>query len=226
MPLRLGSGNGLVNIRLNEAPPGGNALFLSGNLPVMAGSALLGMLDHGQPMLPAEPVRDLLEVVQALGIGMEPLAVRKGYGVDCKVVVQVIPVQVGGNDHLEPVSPEFTRKLHSDLVGLFRRHLSGCEGLVGVESHGAVGLAKVPLDGVHLQPGHIRGTVDAGDKLPLIGLISPPHIVQHRFQGIRLAGGFCFVLVLDIAQDVAYVALNGPDFCGCHLISPCCKFCA
>ena len=71
---------------MNEAPPGGNSLFLGSNLPVMAGGPSLGMLNHGQPMLPAEPVRDLLEVVQALGIGVEPLSVHEGNGVDCKVV--------------------------------------------------------------------------------------------------------------------------------------------
>ena len=82
--------------------------------------------------------------------------------------------------------------------------------------HATIRLSKMLLHGHHLRPCHLRGTVQTGHKLPFIGLAPAAHIGQHRFQGIPLAGRLRFVLILDIAQDVTYVALNGPDFCGGH----------
>lgn len=46
---------------------------------------------------------------------MKAFTIPKGYGVQYKMVVQMPTIQVGGNYHLEPISPEFSRKLHTNL---------------------------------------------------------------------------------------------------------------
>ena len=97
-------------------------------------------------------------------VGVEALAVPKGYRVQYKVIVQMPTIQVGGNHHLKPLTPEFIRKLHTDLMGLIRRHLPRRKRLVGVICNAPASLSKVLFDGIHLccrrvreagQPGYI-----------------------------------------------------------------------
>ena len=110
------------------------------------------------------------------------------------MVVQMPTIQVGGNYHLKTISPELIRKLHSDLMGLIRRHLPRRKRLVGVIGNTPASLSKVLFDGIHLCCRRVRETVQPG------------YI------------GFCarFLFVDDVLEDAGKMALGGPDFCGGH----------
>ena len=56
------------------------------------------------------------------GVGMEPFSVGRGYRVDDKVIMDMGSlVQMGGNHHLETVSPQFVCQLQTNLMGLLWR---------------------------------------------------------------------------------------------------------
>ena len=92
-------------------------------------------------------------------------AVRKGYGVDDKVIVQMIFfVEVGGDDHLIAVAPKPRRQLYADLMCQFRRGLAGGKGLIAVIGHRAVLLAEPLFHRQHFITGGGRRAVDARHK--------------------------------------------------------------
>ena len=110
------------------------------------------------------------------------------------MVVQMPTIQVGGNHHLEPISPEFSRKLHTDLMSLIRCYLPRRKRLVGVICNAPASLSKVLFNGIHLCCRRVREAVQPG------------YI------------GFCvrFLFVDNVLEDAGKMALGGPDFCGGH----------
>ena len=56
-------------------------------------------------------------------VAAQLLAVQKGHRIDCDVVMQVMFIQMGADDHLEPLSEQPPRKLYTDGVGLLRGKL-------------------------------------------------------------------------------------------------------
>ena len=87
--------------------PAAKRLFLLGTpLAVLLAPALLRLLDHRQSVFPAKLIGNRLHFVIVLSGTVVFDAVRKGYGVDDKVIVQMIFfVKVGGDDHLIAVAP-------------------------------------------------------------------------------------------------------------------------
>ena len=96
----------LVNVTADQPAPSG-ALFLFGTpFSVLLAPTLLRLLNHGQPVFPAKLVRNRLHLMVVLSGAVVFDAVCKGYGVDDKVIVQMIFfVKVGGDDHLIAVAP-------------------------------------------------------------------------------------------------------------------------
>ena len=125
-------------------------------------------------------------------------------------------IQMGGNHHLKPITPQFVCKLDSDLMGLLRCNFTGSKGLIGVIGNNAAGFPVLPFYILHLLPCRSRFTVDSAYKLPGIRLFIFANVLEDRIQIIRLFALICLVFILDIPQDMAYVAFNGPDFCGCQ----------
>ena len=92
-------------------------------------------------------------------------AVHKGYGVDDKVVVQMIFfVKVGGDDYLIAVAPEPGRQLHADLMRQFRRCLAGGKGLITVIGYRAVLFAEPLFYRQHFVTGSGGRAVDTRHK--------------------------------------------------------------
>ena len=87
--------------------PAAKRLFLLGTpFAVLLAPALLRLLDHRQSVFPAKLIGNRLHFVIVLSGTVVFDAVRKGYGVDDKVIVQMIFfVKVGGDDHLIAVAP-------------------------------------------------------------------------------------------------------------------------
>ena len=81
------------------------------------------------------------------------------------MVVQIIRVHVGGNQHLETPSPDLAGQCHADLMALLRGDLTLTETLVGMERHHAVCFTKALLYSPHILPRMVCPAMDAGDKL-------------------------------------------------------------
>ena len=217
LPVRHGVGDHLVYICLDHGPPGGLPFLLRLVFRIVLGPTLTGFQDHGEPVFQTDPVGHLPHPVEECGVGMEPLSIHEGHGVYHKMVVYMrFLVQMGGHQHLEAVAPEFIGKLHTDLMGLLRRDLSGGEGLIAVEGHCAAGFSELLLRGGHDLLGGVRGAVDAGDQTAKVGLSVLGHILEGRAQQIGMSAELCLFFIGSVAEDVAKLPLHRPDLSGRH----------
>ena len=115
-------------------------------------------------------------------VGMVVFMIRKADGIEYQVVMDVIPVYVGGQDELIPAVQDLPCQLHADLMGLLRRDLPRLKGLDQV----AAQVCSL-VDGVAAGPGKfdIRGFGGAamgGYKQLSIRLFRVADIVNGRFQ--------------------------------------------
>ena len=115
-------------------------------------------------------------------IGMVVLMIRKADGIEDQVVMDVIPVYVGGQDELIPAAQDLPCQLHADLMGLLRRDLPRLKGLDQVAAQ-----VRSLVDGMAAGPGKfdIRGLGGAaigGDQQLSIRLFRVADIVNGRFQ--------------------------------------------
>ena len=119
----------------------------------MAFSLALG-LDHGQSIFPAQVIRYLLNLLK-IGFHVAPQlpTVHEGYRIDSDMVVQMLPIQMGSNDHLEPLSKQPPCKLHTDGMSLLRRQFSGLKGLDDVIALHTISFVIALLGSFHVQAG-------------------------------------------------------------------------
>ena len=165
---------------------------------------ILGWLDDGQPMLTAQGVRHTADalVVVAEGITVH-LPVHKGHSVEHHMIMQVRPVQMGGNHHLIPSTQKTLRQFHTDGVSLLRRHLAGTEGLDHMVAFAdTVLLAPAPHRLHHVLIGGVPATVDSCLKAYTLRLATIQRVVYHRFQiGLFLVGSIAETLIQPAPYD-------------------------
>ena len=159
--LRLIAGAGSLRLMLNIA-----------FAPVLAGN------DDGQAVFLADPVAGTADEVIAALVGMVVLMIRKADGIENQVVMNMIPVYVGGQDKLIPAAQDLPCQLHADLMGLLRRDLPRLERLDQVAAQ-----VRPLVDGVAAGPGKfdIRGLGGAaigGDQQLSIRLFRVTDIVN------------------------------------------------
>ena len=170
----------------------------------------LGLLHHRQTVLPAQLVGCCPElgILAAALLVFLPVHIR--YGIDDEVVVQIIRIHVGGDQHLETPAPDLAGQCHADLMALLRGNLSFAEALVGMERHHAVCFTKAFLYRPHIFPRTVRPAMDAGDKLGALvqlGLGIVLRIVESLSKGIV----FGLVRVGRIVKDALQTVLDCPD---------------
>ena len=159
--LRLIAGAGSLRLMLNIA-----------FAPVLAGN------DDGQAVFLADPVAGTADEVIAALVGMVVLMIRKADGIENQVVMNMIPVYVGGQDKLIPAAQDLPCQLHADLMGLLRRDLPRLKGLDQVAAQ-----VRSLVDGMAAGPGKfdIRGLGGAaigGDQQLSIRLFRVTDIVN------------------------------------------------
>ena len=160
----------------------------------------LGLLHHRQAVLPAQLVGCCPELGILAAALLVLLAVHIRYGIDNEVVVQVIRIHMGSDQHLETLAPDLAGQCHADLMALLRGDFPLAEALVGVERHHAVCFTKAFLYSPHIFPRMVCPAMDAGDKLGALvqlGLGIVLRIVQRLGKSIV----FGFVRVGRIVKD-------------------------
>ncbi len=113
---------------------------------------------------------------------MVVLVIRKADGVENQVVMDVIPVYVGGQNKLIPAAQDFFCKLHAYFMGLFRRDLPRLKGLDQVATQ-----VRSLVDGMAAGSGKfdirsLGGTAIGGYKQLPVCLFQVADIVDGRFQ--------------------------------------------
>ena len=150
----------------------------------------------------------------------------------------ILLVQMGGNHHLVPVTPQPLGQLHTDPMGNFRSSFTRGKGLIPMVGNSAILFAEPLFDCHHFHPGCCRVAVDTGYKtlhnfLLLNCLLSfaavdriSDNIIQPLtfpichilFFIIGRVGGL--VRVLHIHNHLAKPTLYPPDRCDCHRLLP------
>ena len=115
-------------------------------------------------------------------VGMVVLVIRKADGIEDQVVMDVIPVCVGGQDELIPAAQDLPCQLHADLMGLLRRDLPRLKGLDQVTAQ-----VRSLVDGMAAGPGKfdirsLGGAAIGGYKQFSVRLFRVADIVNGRFQ--------------------------------------------
>lgn len=145
-------------------------------------------LGGGQSVLAADLVRVLLQRLQVGFLHVKLLAVLKGNRVDDDVIVQMLAVGVGDNEHLIALK-EF-RKLQADVVRLVRRDIVfGREGLHDMEIGSAIGLAEAVLGQLEFLLRCLCHAVLTGDQ-SVVRLLFVEHVIEHVRE--RALARLCF----------------------------------
>ena len=157
----------------------------AGSLRLMldvAFSFVLAGNDDGQAVLLTDPVAGSADEVIAALVGLVVLMILKADGVEEQVVLDVIPVCVGGQDKLLPAAQDLPCPLHADLMGLLRRDLPRLKGLDQVAAQ-----VRSLVDGMAAGPGKfdirsLGGAAIGGYKQLSVCLFWVADIVNGRFQ--------------------------------------------
>ena len=81
-------------------------------------------------MRPAQFIGNFLYLLKVgFHVAAQLLAVQKGHRIDCDVVMQVMFIQMGADDHLKPLTEQPFGKLHADGMGLLWGQLTRLERL-------------------------------------------------------------------------------------------------
>ena len=106
--LALGHGlaNNLINVRTDNPSPSGALLLLCPPFSVVLALSGLGILNNGQTIFPAQGIRNCLQIVVVLCGAVVLDTIHKGHRIQHKMIVKMVRlIQMGGNNHLIPVTP-------------------------------------------------------------------------------------------------------------------------
>ena len=113
-------------------------------------------------------------------VGMVVLVIRKADDIEDQVVMNMIPVYVGGQDKLVPAAQDLPCQLHADLMGLLRRDLPRLKGLDQVAAQ-----VRSLVDGMAAGPGKVDirglgGAAIGGDQQLPVRLFRVAALVNGR----------------------------------------------
>ena len=138
--------------------------------------------DDRQAVFFADPVTGAADEVIAPLIGVIVLVVLKADRIENQVIMDVIPVYVGGKDKFIFAAQDLPRQLHADPVGLLRRDLPRFKRLDEVPAQ-----VRALVDGMAAGPGKfdvggLRGAAEGGHQQLPVRLVGIADIVNGRFQ--------------------------------------------
>ena len=179
-----------------------------------------------QSVLLADTVGDLTEFEPRLFISPQMLTVYKGNGIDNKVAVQVLGIQMCRNNYLKAFAPNLFGKFHSDMLRHLRRNIGFLKAQISVIGLYALRLLVLLLDRYKLVTGNRHITVDSLHiKFPF-RLFFVFRISQHigkrlillrRKMAFNLCGGFFRIgsIINNLTEPLRY----RPQLGYCHFIS-------
>ena len=138
--------------------------------------------DDGQAMFFADTVAGAADLVVAPLIGVVVLMVLETDRIENQVIMDVIPVYVGGEDKFIFAAQDLPRQLHADPVGLLWRDLPRFKRLDEVAAQ-----VRALVDGMAAGPGKfdvggLCGAAEGGHQQLPIRLVWIADIVDGRFQ--------------------------------------------
>ena len=137
------------------------------------------------------------------------------------MAVNIVGVQVDGNEHLIPVAPHLSCCFLSDYKGLLRRDLAFTKALNAVVAGDLATQPEPPLYGDHLSVGVLRRAVDTAHKHLAVGLIVVLCVTQGGVQIlVEIFRGGGLVGIVGVVQRGFQILEHRPESCYGHTASP------
>ena len=163
--LRLIAGAVLFRLMLNIAL----ALVLAGD-------------NDGQAMLFTDTVAGAADLVVTPFVGMVVPVILETDRIENQVIMDVIPVYVGGEDKFILAAQDLPRQLHADPVGLLRCDLPRLKRLDEVAAQVRALVDSMAAGPCKFNVGGLRGAAEGGHQQLPIRLAGIADIVDGRFQ--------------------------------------------
>ena len=148
------------------------------------------------------------------------LAIVEGNGVDHKMIVQIVRIEVCGDKDLVVLAPHPPRGLNPDRVRLLRRQLARLERLEAVVRRHLAALAELFLNKQHFVVSVHRRAVDSGNVLLFVGLVVALGIFDRIIQiVIQILPLNRLIRIVGIFQQLLEIAVDRPESRGRHLVA-------
>ena len=138
--------------------------------------------DDGQAVFFTDPVAGTADLMVAPLVGVVVPVILEIDRIENQVIMDVVPVYVGGEDELILTAQDLPRQLHADPVGLLRRDLPRFKRLDEVAAQ-----VRALVDGMAAGPckfnvGGLCGAAEGGHQQLPVRLVGIADIVNGRFQ--------------------------------------------
>ena len=130
--------------------------------------------------LGADSIGDFSQLQAVADTVAEFLPVCKGNAIDYEMVVNIIGIEMRGDDHLVFCAPHHSSGFHADLMRFFGCDLSLGKALVSVIGDILSALTETALDGDHFVIGIVLGAVDTRNKCRVVGFRVILYIANRR----------------------------------------------
>ena len=121
---------------------------------------------------------------------------------DKHVVVNAFGVEMGADHRLKVPAEQPIRKFQPDLVGQFRRYLSGSKALHQMEALHTFFLVPHFLDAAHILKSRFTGAAESGCEQILLGFVFVEGLIDFPFQRFLVFPAGAFLLVEGIVDGV------------------------
>ena len=135
------------------------------------------------------------------------------------MVVDAFGVEMGADHRLKLSTQQPIRKFQPDLVGQFRRYLSGGETLHQMEALHTFFLVPHFLDAAHIFKSRFTGAAEGGREQILLGFVFVERLIDFPFQRFLVFPAGTLFLVKGIVDGVVE-AVDGDHAGVCHRVAP------
>ena len=129
-------------------------------------------------------------------------AVFHGHGIPDNMVVDAFGVEMGADYRLKLSTQQPIRKFQPDLVGQFRRYLSGSKALHQMEALHTFFLVPHFLDAAHIFKSRFTGAAEGGREQILLGFVFVERLIDFPLQRFLVFPAGAFLLVKGIVDGV------------------------
>ena len=199
-----GSCNRHIEILLDGRFPCGRSILLGQPLDIGTGNSFRFLrMDNGEAMLFAQFIGNLpyLCDIGSFIAAVFP-AVFHGHGIPDNVVVDAFGVEMGADHRLKFSRQQPIRKFQPDLMGQFRRYLSGGEALHQMEALHAFFLVPHFFDPAHIFKSRFTGAAESGREQILLGFVFVEGLIDFPLQRFLVFPAGAFLLVEGIVDGV------------------------
>ena len=151
----------------------------------------------------------------------ELFAGLKGYGVYHKMVMEIIGIEVGGNNNFIFLAPHTPCGFQADFVRFFGSYFARLKALIPVIRHIAACFAEALFCCRHTLIGSFCIAVDTADIHTLIGLFIIGNILQGGVEiAVHIPFVDGFIGIFRIVYHFLQPAFHRPESRSCHIIPP------